>query len=377
MKKYDVLIIGGGITGLSTAYYLGKFGIRNIAIIEKSYIGSGSTGRCGTGIRQQFTTKEHIILMRESVKLWEEWEHSLPSPVHFRQDGYLWLLRSEDELEQYKGYVRMQNSYGVQSRVIPPLEIKEIIPEINLEGIYGASWCPTDGNADPQDVLIALERAVEGMGAVVKTHETAKDIKVERGIIKSVLTDKETYEVGTVVNGAGSFAKSLAKAVGVDLPVDNFRHQIAVSEPLEMFLSPMVVKGELYFTQTYRGRIIGGTDTGGGPTDSLTSSVSFIEKYAKELITTIPILASVKMMRQWAGSYVVSPDRHPILGPTAVPNFVVATGYSGHGFMLGPIIGKLLAGYIRNGNFFLEEANNLTVERFKTGKLIYEKAVIG
>jgi sarcosine oxidase subunit beta len=377
MEKYDVLIVGGGITGFSVAYYLGKFGITKVLIIEQSYIGSGSTGRCGSGIRQQFSTREHIVLMRESVKLWEDWEQSLPYPIHFRQGGYLWLLTSEQEIEQYEEYVKLQNLYGVLSKIITPAEIKLIAPEINLDGVYGASWCPTDGNAYPQDVLISLKRAVEEMGVKVKTYERVESIKVEHGLVKVIYTDKETYEAGTVVNASGSFAKSLAYMVGVDLPVKNFRHQIAVSEPLAIFLSPMVVKGELYFTQSYRGRIIGGTDTGGEPTESLVSSLSFIEKYAKELIETMPILASVKMMRQWAGFYVVSPDRHPIIGPTDVPNFVVATGYSGHGFMLGPIVGKLIAGYIRNGNFFLSEANHLTLERFRTGKLIHEKAVIG
>ncbi|MGB9695170.1 MAG: NAD(P)/FAD-dependent oxidoreductase, partial [Caldisericaceae bacterium] len=147
--------------------------------------------------------------------------------------------------------------------------------------------------------------------------------------------------------------------------------------PLKIFLSPMVVKGDLYFTQTYRGRIIGGTDIGGNPSESLLSTVSFIERYAGELVSTMPLLSSVKFMRQWAGFYVVSPDHHPIIGPTGVSNFIVATGYSGHGFMLGPIIGKLIAGYIRDGSFFLPEANNLTLKRFSTGKLIQEKAVIG
>jgi sarcosine oxidase subunit beta len=164
---------------------------------------------------------------------------------------------------------------------------------------------------------------------------------------------------------------------GINLPVQNFRHQIAVSEPLEDFLNPMVVKGELYFTQTHRGRIIGGTDMEEGSSGNLNSNINFLEKYATEITNTMPILSSVKIMRQWAGFYVVLPDHNPILGSQEIPNLIVGCSYSGHGFMLGPIVGKLLAGYIKNGNFFLEEANHLTVERFRTGKLIHEKAVIG
>ncbi|MGC8757979.1 MAG: NAD(P)/FAD-dependent oxidoreductase [Caldisericaceae bacterium] len=377
MENYDVVIVGAGISGLSTAYYLGKSGVKKVLLLDKSYIGAGSTGRCGTGIRQQFTTREHIVLMRESVKLWQEWEESLPYPIHFRQGGYLWLLRSQEEAEQYKEYVKLQNLLGVGSMIISALDAKAIVPELNIEGIYGASWCPTDGNAYPQDVLIGLEKAVKQMGIEIRTYESVEDIKIKNNVVGEVVTDKQTYGAGIVLNASGNFSKLLGRMVGVELPLENFRHQIAVSEPLKIFLSPMVVKGDLYFTQTYRGRIIGGTDTGGNPTESLLSTVSFIEQYASELVSTMPLLSSVKFMRQWAGFYVVSPDHHPIIGPTGVSNFIVATGYSGHGFMLGPIIGKLIAGYIRDGSFFLPEANNLTLERFSTGKLIQERAVIG
>jgi len=377
MENYDVVIIGAGISGLATAYYLGKYGFKNVVVLEKSYIGAGSTGRCGTGIRQQFTTREHIVLMRESVKLWQAWEENLPYPIHFRQGGYLWLLRNREEFEHYREYVKFQNLFGVQSVVISAAEAKEIVPELNLYGIEGATYCPTDGNAYPQDVLIGLEKALVDVGIQVKTFEGVQDIRVMNNSVMQVTTNKQTYSAGVVLNASGNFAKTIAKMVGIDLPLENFRHQIAVSEPLKIFLSPMVVKGELYFTQTYRGRIIGGTDIGGGPTESLSSSLPFLETYAKEIVETIPLLSSVKIMRQWAGFYVVSPDCHPILGPTDISNFIVACGYSGHGFMLGPIVGKLIASYIINGTFFLPEANNLTFRRFASGKLIREKAVIG
>jgi sarcosine oxidase subunit beta len=315
--------------------------------------------------------------MRESVKLWGEWEENLPYPIHFRQGGYLWLLRSREEVEQYREYVRFQNLFGVQSKIISIEDAREIVPELSLNGIEGASYCPTDGNAYPQDVLIGLEKAVRQMGIQIRTYEGVEDIRVRNNSVEEVITNKETYSAGVLFNASGNSAKTIAKMVGIDLPLENFRHQIAVSEPLEVFLSPMVVKGELYFTQTYRGRIIGGTDIGGGPTESLSSDLPFLEAYAREIVDTMPILSSVKIMRQWAGFYVVSPDRHPILGPTDISNFIVACGYSGHGFMLGPIVGKLIASYIINGTFFLPEANNLTLERFASGKLIREKAVIG
>jgi len=377
VKNFDVVVIGGGITGLSTAYFLNRRGIKNVLILEKGYLGSGSTGRCGTGIRQQFTTKEHIVLMRESVNLWEEWENSLEQPIHFKQGGYLWLLRNEEELKQYKDYVRFQNLLGVPSRIISNEEIKEIAPEVNTVDTVGASWCPTDGTAYPFEVVDALKFYVERNGTAIKTFEEVKGINLKNDSVESVITDKDVYSTGFVVNGAGTGAKKVAQMVHIGLPIENYRHQIMVSEPLETFLDPMIVKGELYFTQTHRGRIIGGTDMNESPTDSIATSIDFLEKFADEITSTMPILSSVKIMRQWAGSYVVTPDRHPIIGPSEISNFILACGYSGHGFMLGPIVGKLLASYIIDGQMFLTEANNLTLKRFKEGKLIHEKAVIG
>ncbi len=376
MENKDVVVIGGGITGLSTAYYLAKEGLRNIVVIEKSYLGSGSTGRCGTGIRQQFTTREHIILMRESVKLWKEWENNLPKSVHFRQGGYLWLLK-ESEVDAYREYVRLQNILGVDSRIIDKDDVKLIVPDINTEGIAGASWCPSDGNAYPFDTIDALRIALKQFGIPIRQFEEVKEIKVKSGIIQQVVTDKETFNTHFVVNAAGFGARKVALMVGIDLPLKLYRHQIAVSEPVKVFLEPMVVKGELYFTQTYRGRIIGGTDLNEQPTESLASTDKFLPQFANEILSVLPTISSLNVMRQWAGFYVVTPDHHPILGGTDLPGFLLGVGFSGHGFMLGPVVGKLLATYIMHGTMYLPEANNLDLERFRNGRLIQEKAVIG
>lgn len=376
MENKDVVIIGGGITGLSTAYYLAKEGVRNIVVVEKSYLGSGSTGRCGTGIRQQFTTREHIVLMRESVKLWKEWENNLPKSVHFRQGGYLWLLK-ENEIETYREYVRLQNILGVNSRIINKDDVKLIVPDINTDGIAGASWCPSDGNAYPFDTVDALRIALKEFGVSIRQFEEVKDIKVKNGIVQQVITDKGVFNTHFVVNAAGFGARKIAQMVNIDLPLKLYRHQIAVSEPVKVFLEPMVVKGELYFTQTYRGRIIGGTDLNEEPTESLVSTDKFLPQFAKEILSVLPAISSLNVMRQWAGFYVVTPDHHPILGGTELPGFVLGVGFSGHGFMLGPVVGKLLATYIMHGTMYLPEANNLDLERFKSGRLIQEKAVIG
>ncbi len=377
MKNRDAIVIGAGITGLSVAYYLARNGVNNITVIDKSFPGSGSTGRCGTGIRQQFTTREHIVLMRESVKLWNEWENTLPLSVHFRQGGYLWLLETKEELRVFSEYVKLQNLFGVESRIIDKYEAKQVVPDLNVENIEGASWCPTDGNAYPFDTVGALKVALKNMGVEVNAFEEVIAVKIVSGCVSEVKTNKDSYSTRLVIDAAGFGAKKIAQMAGVSLPLKLFRHQIAVSEPVKVFLDPMVVKGELYFTQTYRGRIIGGTDLNEPETESLLSTENFLEKYASELLSVMPVLSSLNVMRQWAGFYVVSPDSHPILGGTPVSGFLVATGFSGHGFMLGPVVGKLMAMFVLHGTMYLPEANNLGLDRFEKGFLIKEKAVIG
>jgi len=340
MKNRDIVIIGGGITGLATAYYLVKSGIKNISILEKSYLGSGSTGRCGSGIRQQFTTKEHIVLMKESVKLWKEWNNNLPIPIHFEQGGYLWLLNNKKELAQHKEYVKYQNKFGIESVIISMKEAKEIVPDLNTNDIVGASWCHTDGSAYPFDVTNALQTFLKEKKVEINTFEEVNEIHIKNDKIQEVITTKDKYTTNTVINGAG-------------------------------------YEDELYFLQTHRGRIIGGTDLKEPPLSNLNSTLNFLEEYSKQITSVLPILSSVNIMKQWAGYYIVTPDRHPILGPTKINGFILGCGYSGHGFMLGPVVGKLLASLIVHKNMYIREANNLTLKRFKTGKLIQERAVIG
>jgi len=354
MKNRDIVIIGGGITGLATAYYLVKSGIKNISILEKSYLGSGSTGRCGSGIRQQFTTKEHIVLMK-----------------------YLWLLNNKKELAQHKEYVKYQNKFGIESVIISMKEAKEIVPDLNTNDIVGASWCHTDGSAYPFDVTNALQTFLKEKKVEINTFEEVNEIHIKNDKIQEVITTKDKYTTNTVINGAGYGAKYIGQLAGLNLPLQPYRHQIAASEPLRNFLGPMVVKDELYFLQTHRGRIIGGTDLKEPPLSNLNSTLNFLEEYSKQITSVLPILSSVNIMKQWAGYYIVTPDRHPILGPTKINGFILGCGYSGHGFMLGPVVGKLLASLIVHKNMYIREANNLTLKRFKTGKLIQERAVIG
>jgi len=375
--KANYIIIGGGISGLSIAYNLAKLGMDKIFLIEKSYLGSGSTGKCGRGIRQQFTTREHIVLMRGSVKLWETLSEELGKNIYFRQGGYLWLLRNEKEIELFRKYVKFQNSLNVPSKIISVEEAKEIVPQLNEKVFLAASYCPTDGTASPFDVVEAYAEAALKLGVKIYKFTEVYGIIVERGEVQGVETSIGRIKSNIVVNAAGYGAKKLAETAGIKLPLENYRHHIMVTEPLKQFLKPMIVYGSLYFNQDIHGNIIGGIDLNEKPTNILMPRIDFLSKFAKNILKVMPILGGINVLRQWTGFYVVTPDHHPILGNVdEVNGLYLATGYSGHGFMMGPIVGKVIAELIVYGKSSIS-IDNLNLRRFREGKLIYEKAVIG
>lgn len=376
-KKANVVIIGGGISGLSIAYNLAKLGMEDVIVVEKRYLGSGSTGKCGTGIRQQFTTKEHIVLMKESVKLWEKLSEELGHDIGYKQTGYLWLIRNEEELSMFKENVKIQNEYGVPSRIISVEEALEIVPQLNPDVFIAAAFCHKDGKASPFKTINAYYEAGKKLGVEYYTYTEVKGIIVENEKIKRVITSRGNIETKKVVNAAGAGARKVGEMVGIKIPVENIRHHIMVTEPFQEFIKPMVIRGKLYFTQTDRGGIIGGIDMPETPSQPLKSRLDFLEVFARNLVKVMPILKNVNILRQWAGYYVTTKDNHPILGESEkIEGFYLATGYSGHGFMMGPVIGKLIAELIVYGKSSIP-IDALKLERFERGELIYERAVIG
>ena len=376
-SSYDCVIIGGGISGLAIAYELGKKGYRDVAVLEDSYLGSGSTGRCGSGIRAQFTGPDQITLLREAETIWAQLSDELEYDIHFKACGYLFLWDTPEAVEQAQRNVAFQNQHGVMSRMVDRQEAKEICPVLDTNTFLAGQWHDKDGMAFPFDTVTGYAQAARRRGVDIMTGVHVFQLESPASHSFVVHTTQGNVETRNVVNAAGPSSKSIAAMLGVDLPYGLDRHQIMATEPLEQFLGPMLVKGALYYLQTHRGNIVGGTDTGDKNATSVDSTFDFVTKFAREACEIVPRLAGVKMMRQWAGYYVVSPDAHPVLGPIdEVPGFFQANGYSGHGFMMGPIVGRLLAEYIADGRPSID-IEHYNFRRFARGELLTEKAVIG
>lgn len=381
IKTADIVIIGGGISGCSIAYNLAKKGINNIIILEKNYLASGATGRCGAGIRQQWGTEMNCKISKLSCEFFENAEEELQykGNLEFKQGGYLILSSTEKEHDQFKKNIQLQNSLGIDSKLLSLDDAKQIVPSLNTEGLISATFHQKDGHLNPFHTTQAYADAAKKLGVQIYTFTEVTGIEVEADKIKGVHTNNGFISTNIVVNAAGGYSKQIGDMVGLDLPVYSERHQILVTEPIEPFLDPMIMSFSLnlYCQQVPHGGVIMGRGDDKEPRDlRITSSWHFLEEMAKTMTKILPPLKDIRVIRQWAGLYNMTPDRQPIYGSVdEIKGLYLAIGYSGHGFMFAPATGLLIAENI------LGEKNTINIEslhlnRFKKGELIFEPSVV-
>jgi len=378
--KADIVIIGGGVQGCSIAYNLAKKGQKNIVILEKGLVSSGSSGRCGAGIRQQFGTEMNCILARESMRIFEQLSDELEYDIELNQKGYLILAYTEKEVTQFKKNIELQHSLGIPSRLLTPEQAREVVPALNIEEVQAATFCPTDGNVNPLLTTVAYAEAAQRLGVKIFQHTEAQKIDTRKDKILGVLTNYGMIKTDTVVNAAGGYAREVGEMAGLDIPVYPQRHQIMVTEPIDPLWEPMLMSfsRNFYFQQLPHGSIVGGY---GDPENEiighdLETSWQFAVTMAKKMTDLIPALKDVRVVRQWSGSYTMSPDSQPILGEHSHLNrYFMSLGFSGHGFMLAPFTGKVIAECILEGKTPLS-IEKLDIARFERGELILEPSVV-
>lgn len=382
-KQADVVIIGGGIHGCSIAYYLAAKGFKNILILEKNYLASGGTGRSAAGIRHQFGTEINIRLAAASIKIMENLAEELDYPpgIELHQGGYMMLADTESQLEQFRLNVELQNALvQAGSQILSTDEMKEIVPGINTADLLGASFNGRDGHVDPFHLTQAYADGAKRMGVSILTETEVVAIEVEGNRVQSVQTQKgDRIKTPLVINAGGPYGRKICQMVGLDIPLYPERHQILVTEPLEMFLPCMVISFThgVYFKQTPQGSLLLGV---GDPLHEIKdfneeSSWQFLFDVAKKASHHLPKLKGVRILRQWAGLYDITPDSQGIVGATDVEGFYVDVGWSGHGLQLGPIVGKLMAQLIA-GETPEIDISVMGIDRFETGKLIPEPACV-
>jgi sarcosine oxidase subunit beta len=380
-KSYDIVIIGGGITGCALAFELAKRGRKDILVVEKEYLTSGATGRCGAGIRQQWGTVLNATLARDSIRIFEHLEEYLgySGSCGLNQGGYLIVAYTEGEWKQFQKNLELQLSLGIPVQKLDPQGAKGIVPHLNTDGVFGAMFCPTDGHADPFHCTFAYAKAAEKLGVEISTYTTVTGLRKSGDKITGVETDKGYVEAGTVINAAGGHASDVAKMAGVDVPVKPERHQILITEPVNHIQNPMVISfsRHIYCQQTPHGSFIMGC---GDPTEpvsyNIKSSVKFLEDVSTDVCSVLPILKNIRIVRQWAGLYDMSPDRNPIIDEMkGVGGFYTVAGFSGHGFMVAPKTAIIIAQHLTGEKPDID-VKLFSADRYEKGQLLLEPSVV-
>jgi len=384
--RADVVIVGAGIMGLSIAYHLARLGTTNVTVVDKSYLCGGASGRNGGGIRAQWSSEANVRLMQESIRMCRDFASEFKINVWLRQGGYLFLARTQERARSLEASCTLQRDCGLSTRMLTAREAQRIVPELSAEGIVATSYNPDDGVVFPWPFVWGFAQAATKLGVEVSTFTEVVDFETSKNgsVIEGVRVRKDggdhTIATNKVVNACGAWSPELARMLGVELPNKPHRHEICSTEPLKPWLKPLVadLTNGLYFSQSTRGEIVGGIGqerVPPGPDQN--SSFAFLGLYAKALVETCPILGNVKVLRQWSGLYDLTPDANPIVGGVdAVEHFYQVSGFMGHGFMMAPIVGKLMAEHIARGTQ-LAMFERWNLRRFAEGRLLSESMIIG
>jgi sarcosine oxidase, subunit beta len=344
----DVVVIGAGVTGAATGYYLAKHGLK-VLVLERDFPCAGSTGRCIGGIRAQFSHDLTIRVMIESVRMFRGLGDELGDDVEWYQGGYMFLAFDEKRKQAFLDAIAIQKTYGLNVSYITPDECEKIAPGLDPTGLLGGAYCPTDGQANPFKVTYGYLEGIKRLGGGLVVGCDVKRVNKLGDKVVSVTDAKgDEYSCNMLLNAAGCWADEVGTMAGVNVPVTADRHESLVTEAVERVFAPMLVdyrSDGCYFVQhSGTGHFIGCyTPVPLVPGHNVDATDEFITEMPRRMVRLVPRLARVKVLRQWAGSYEMSPDGNPLCGETTVRGLYVSTGMSGHGFMFGPALGKLMA----------------------------------
>lgn len=379
-SKCAVAIIGGGILGLSLAYHLAKRGQRDVVVLEEAYLCGGASGRNGGGVRAQWNTATNIRLAKRSLALMEAFAGELGLNVWLRRGGYLFLAKSARLAERLQRAADLHQRHGLRTELRSADGAQELVPDLDLQGVTCAAWNPDDGVVFPWPFLWGYAQGARRLGARVDTFTRVTGIDVARGRVRAIHTSRGKLACDVAVIAAGAWSPSVAALAGVTLPNVPRRHEILSCEPLKPFLGPLVsvLDSGLYVSQSMRGELVGGLGDPDEPAGlNQRASLRFLSRFGQALIELMPRARAVKVVRQWAGCYDVTPDNSPILGETpGVAGLLQLSGFVGHGVMMAPAVGEAMGAWMTGGERD-EIFDRFALSRFAEGRLEREDLIIG
>jgi sarcosine oxidase subunit beta len=377
-KSYDIIIVGGGGHGLGTAYYLAKeHGFKNIAVIEKGWLGCGNTGRNTTIIRSNYLWDESALLYDHSLKLWENLSEDLNYNVMFSQRGVLNLAHNEHDIKEIKRRMCANRLNGLDSRWIDTGEIKKLVPIMNTDNlrypVLGASYQPRGGVARHDAVAWGFAMRADEMGVDIIQNCEVKGVRTKNGQVEGVETSQgfiESKKIGIVASGHTSI---LAATAGVRLPLQSRPLQALVSEPIKPVINTVVMSNAVhaYVSQSDKGELVIGAGTDGYNSFTQRGGYDVIEETIRAIVELYPIFGKMKMLRQWGGIVDICPDASPIISKCDVKGLYFNCGWGTGGFKATPGSANVFAYTIANDNPHKINAA-FSLDRFVTGRLVDE-----
>jgi sarcosine oxidase subunit beta len=354
--------------GLSSAYHLARRGVRDVVLLDKGALGSGSTSKAAGGVRAQFSDPVNIALGARSLETFRAFDSLLGHEIDFHQVGYLFLLGTAETVATFEANVALQNALGIPSRMISVDEARRLSPLISTDGLLAAAWSPTDGHCTPESVVLGYATAARRAGATLLPHCAATGIEVQDGRIVAVQTEGGTIRADTVICAAGAWSAEVGSWAGVDLPVTALRRQILVTEPVADLdpRTPFTIDFDttFYFHGEGKGLLLGMSDPEETPGFKLARSDAWLPRLGEAIERRAPALAEVGIASGWAGLYEMTPDHNALIGRAdTVENFLYATGFSGHGFLMGPAVGEVMRDLYLGEQPFVD-ISGLSIRRF-------------
>ncbi|HWT32108.1 MAG TPA: FAD-dependent oxidoreductase [Propylenella sp.] len=379
-SSYDVVIIGAGGHGLATAYYLAsRHGIKNVCVLEKSYLAAGNTARNTTIIRANYLTPEGVAFYKESVELFRDLSIELDMNIMYSERGHLTLAHTDAAVRTARWRAEVNKHMGVDSELVFPDEIARICPQLNLSDdvrypVLGALYHPPGAIARHDAVAWGYARAAMRLGVEVHQKTAATGIRVENGRVTGVETDRGFVAAGKVVQAVAGSSSLVARMAGFLLPIRTIPLQACVSEPVKPVLDTIIVSGSLhvYISQSARGEMVMGGATDPYGLYSTRSTLDFKEGLMAHMLELFPFMADLRILRQWAGMADMTPDFSPIMGLTPVENYFVDSGWGTWGFKATPVCGFRMAECVATGRQ-PQLLKPFALERFTIFDLVGEK----
>jgi sarcosine oxidase subunit beta len=371
--RAEVVIVGGGVMGTSIAFHLAEAGVRDVVLVERDELGAGSTCKAAGGVRAQFSDEVNIRLGARSLEAFGRFAQRPGQEIDLHRVGYLFLLSRPGDVEAFERSVALQNELGVPSRMISPAQAGELSPLIETDGLLAAAFSPDDGHCTPESVVLGYATAARRHGARILTRCELLGIDTtSTGDIAAVETSAHgRIETGAVICTAGAWSAAVGEMAGVDLPVTPLRRQIVFTEPMRVLRDlprpvPMTIDfaTTFYFHGEGRGLMIGMSDPDERPGFRLERDDAWLTGLGEAMAVRAPSLLDVGLTTGWAGLYEVSPDHNALIGEaTGISRFLYATGFSGHGFLMGPAVGEVVRD-LYLGRDPLVDVSSLDARRF-------------